>query len=206
MGYLIKAKYSKSYISAIMVFLSRLQLLKRKSGLRYTCLYLKACSLYIIKVVTRDPNELNCMTYGLKVSRTRGGIPRILPERFRVAIKRKEYDSIRHILTICGLYRVLPFDAKLSTDTITDPDTSVLPEEFKIWLKGFYRSHINLEIKRPFEPRLICSRGPGELVGHEEDNTTGYVVEALKALAARRLLSPALKLMSAFPQTNASYA
>jgi hypothetical protein len=158
-GLLVKNRYTKGYLSSIMVLLLRLEKLRKKAGLRYTCLYMKACSLYIIKFVVNDPNKPCCSTYGPKVSLTNRKIPRILPILLRSLIVHRNYDSIRHILTIFALFRVLPFDAKLTTSTITDANTSVLPEEFGHWLKWFYSTYINLEVEDPFGARLMKSSG-----------------------------------------------
>jgi len=202
-GLLIKKRYSKSYISSIMVLLLRLNNLNKRAGIRYTCLYMKACSLYIIKFVVKDPNKPHCNTYGVKVSLTGRGIPRILPTGLRSLIYHNNYDSIRHILTIFALFRVLPFDARLSTSSITDPNTSVLPDEFGHWLKWFYSTYINLEVEEPFGPRLM--RSSGTMINIVKDkNTSAFWVDAIKALYVRRLLPSVINIIKSYPITNGS--
>jgi len=100
-------------------------------GLKGLCLYLKACSILVIKVVCEDPTDRNSTTYGINISLTRSKIPRILPRRFREDIRFRKWDSIRFILTILGLYRVLPFEGKLDTSTITEVTDASVPIEFE---------------------------------------------------------------------------
>lgn len=123
-GRLLLAKYSKGVIRAIMVLLLRLEKIREKQGLRGVCLYLKACSILVIKFIAKDPDARGSSTYGPHVSLTRGKLPRILPLYFRAEIRKGNVAIIRLVLTILGLYRVLPFYAPLRTSTITDSCTA----------------------------------------------------------------------------------
>jgi hypothetical protein len=87
-GRLIKAKYTKGFVRGLVVLIYRIENLRKKQGLRGVCLYLKACSILVIKFATSDPSPRNSVTYGPHVSLTNKGIPRILP-----IILRKEVSS-----------------------------------------------------------------------------------------------------------------
>lgn len=159
-GRLILAKYTKGHVRSMMVLLFRLELLRKKQGLRGVCLYLKACSILVIKVISKDPNDRCSTTYGPHVSLTKGKIPRIIPISFRHEIRRGNGTIIKLVLTILGLYRVLPFYAPLKTKTITDgSEFRGLPEEFSVWMRSFLKRYVNITIKDTLNPFLVSSAG-----------------------------------------------
>lgn len=87
---LIKSKYTKGFVRSVVTLVYNLEKLRKGMGLKGTCLYLKACTILIIKVITDDPTDRNSTSYGIKVSLTKGKIPRILPLRFRNDIRRRD--------------------------------------------------------------------------------------------------------------------
>lgn len=132
-GRLILAKYTNGYVKGVMVLLFRLERLRRKNGLRGLCLYLKGCSILVIKFISKDMSPRNCVTYGPHIALTKSKIPRILPQNLREGIRKDNTAIIRLTLTILGLYRVLPFWAPLKTTTITDRSEFMgVPDDFKI--------------------------------------------------------------------------
>ena len=58
---------------------------------------------------------------GVAVSRTRKGLPRILPRLLRDQILQNDSKSIRLALSFLALYRVLEFKGTLKLSTITSP-------------------------------------------------------------------------------------
>lgn len=132
-GRLIRAKYSKGLVRSMMVLLYRFEKLRKKQGLKGLCLYLKGCSILIIKFISKDPTDRNSITYGPHISLTNRKIPRILPIYFRREISKGNVVIIRLVLTMLGLYRVLPFEAPLKTNTITDvSDFKEVPYDFRL--------------------------------------------------------------------------
>lgn len=117
-------------VKAFFVLLTSLSLLHRHSGLAYTCMYMKACSIYVMKYVAKDPNKLGINDLGLLVSLTGSGIPRIIPRYFRAQLRLHNPTVIRSILTIFNLYRVMDFRGSLKLSTITDSSTYSLPSDF----------------------------------------------------------------------------
>jgi hypothetical protein len=92
------------------------------------CKYMKACTLYIYHYlsVTRKHSFVHSHTFDLPVSLTSGGLPRVLPARFRESVRMTRTLEIRFILTVLGLYRVLPYPGKVKLSTITDPFSGVV--------------------------------------------------------------------------------
>lgn len=223
-GSLILAKYTKGYVRGIMVLLLRIEKLRKSQGLRGALLYLKACTILVIKFIAKDPTPRSSTTYGPHVSLTRRKIPRIIPLVFRKRIVRGDRRIIQLVLTILGLYRVLPFYAPLKTDTITDVSLcGDIPEDFKKWLKPFLSTFVRVEIKDKFNPFFISSAGnrlehPTDpfglfwqtLVGirkvglREQLVSCAYWFHSVVSLHARGLLPPLVALLKLYPQSQNS--
>lgn len=161
-GRLIRAKYSKGLVRSMMVLLYRFEKLRKKQGLKGLCLYLKGCSILIIKFISKDPTDRNSITYGPHISLTNRKIPRILPIYFRREISKGNVVIIRLVLTMLGLYRVLPFEAPLKTNTITDvSDFKEVPYDFRLWFISYNRYFFKdkLVFKKSINPFMISSAG-----------------------------------------------
>lgn len=80
-------------------------------------MYLKGCSVLTQQYVggMRIPNPRDV---GPAVSRTRGGLPRIIPAQQRLLIRKGDPEVIRLWLSLFNIYRVLNAKHKLKTDTI----------------------------------------------------------------------------------------
>jgi len=122
-GRLILGHLNPQLIKASYVLLSRLNVIRRTQGMGTMCKYMKACTLYIYHYlsVTKKHSFIHSHTFDLPVSLSAGGLPRILPSRFRDSVRKSRPLEIRFILTILGLYRVLPYPGKVKLSTITDP-------------------------------------------------------------------------------------
>jgi len=177
-------------------------------GLKGLCLYLKACSILVIKVVCEDPTDRNSTTYGINISLTRSKIPRILPRRFREDIRFRKWDSIRFILTILGLYRVLPFEGKLDTSTITEVTDASVPIEFEEWLGKFQGKFVRISLRDFFDPTLITSSGTmfHNLKGNKKYNSSAFWVQALMSLSIQRLIEPLRNIVACYPENSDSWS
>jgi len=58
------------------------------------------------------------------VSRTKSGLPRVIPALMRARIMNREARVIRLWLSLFNLYRIVEFPGKLKLQTITDPSTA----------------------------------------------------------------------------------
>jgi len=119
--------------------------------------YLKACSVLLQQsvggYVIKDPSAL-----GPKVSRTRTGIPRIIPSQMRQKIRSGDIVTIRFWLTLFSLYRVIEFPGKLKIATITDPGLEISRplKEFDSFLVKFFIPLMRARVRLPVDgPRDI---------------------------------------------------
>lgn len=112
--------------------------LQRRSGWTYVVKYLKAASV-LLQQSASGQRILATQELGAAVSRTRSGIPRIIPHLMRDQIRSGNIWTVRIWLTFLGLYRVIEIPGKLKLHTITAPAT-VQPE----FLVGWYRFIIEL--------------------------------------------------------------
>jgi hypothetical protein len=115
--------------------------------------YLKACSVLLQQAIGGH-KLYDCGQLGPRVSRTKSGLPRIIPLLHRKEIRNGNVKVIRTWLTLFSLYRVLEFPGKLKLSTITDPgkDISGLLKEIQAFMPVFLR-----EIQR-FSAQTVTAR------------------------------------------------
>jgi hypothetical protein len=160
---LVAGKVTRSWVLAVLHFVRQLAPLVRKQGTKGAAKYLKACNILLMKFVAGDQLTDTALV-GARVSRTLGGLPRIIPGWCRSLIRRNDPLMIRLWLTLFGLYRVMEFKAPLSFKTITDPGKSfdiAQYEEFSVhfvrWLTPFGIP----DLLPSFNPRPITKSAPG---------------------------------------------
>lgn len=122
--------------------------IQRDSGWTYVVKYLKACSV-LLQQSANGQRITSAQELGCAVSRTAGGIPRIIPKTMRAAIRSKDIWTVRVWLSLFGLYRVIDIPGKLKLHTITSP-TSMDPrflQEWYLFLNEFFG--VLLEIVSP---------------------------------------------------------
>lgn len=108
--------------------------LAKSNGVPYVVRYLKACSV-LLQQSRGGYRYSSTRDLGLAVSRTKSGIPRVIPAIHRRLI----YKDRRYVIawmTLFGIYRVLVFPGKLSVKTITEPGR-LLTGELIMGLRGF---------------------------------------------------------------------
>jgi len=92
----------------------------KTQGVRGLCLRLKAYSVLLMSV-TAGKKHKDVTVLGPAVSRTKTGLPRIIPVEHRRRIRSGDHLIVRAWLSLFGLYRVLDFKGVFSVDTITAP-------------------------------------------------------------------------------------
>lgn len=91
-----------------------------KNNVKFLVLYLKACHVLVMQSAAGMKIPAT-QSLGVAVSRTRKGVPRILPSLLRSKILAGDPRAIRLSLSLLALYRVLEFPGKLNLSTITQP-------------------------------------------------------------------------------------
>lgn len=157
---LVQGKVTRSSVLGILFILRRCFQLGRRQGQAGLARYLKACSIYTMRYVAGDALH-NSAEFGPNVSLTSGGLPRILPPRWREALRGRDPTVIRLTLTVFGLYRVLDFKGKLDTRTITSPGKGVISRELERYLPVFVKSFLPQWESQRFgwDPIPLLSKG-----------------------------------------------
>lgn len=92
---MIRAKApSKSTVKLVKYFSLEIYKLQRDNSLQFVMMYLKGCSVLTQQYVggMRIPNPRDV---GPAISRTRGGLPRIIPAQQRLLIRKGDPEVIR---------------------------------------------------------------------------------------------------------------
>jgi len=101
-----------------------LSLYKKSGSIKFLVTYLKVAQLVLMQSlggqIIRDTTEFGC-----RISRTKSGIPRLIPRLCRKKIRKGDLKEIRLWLTLFSLYRVLEFPGKLKLQTITKPSIAI---------------------------------------------------------------------------------
>lgn len=181
-GFLIKVsqlllgKMSRSWVLAILSFSRDCMRLRRLSGTKGLALYLKACSVLLMKYCARQ--ELKDLTpLKMRVSRTKSGIPRIVVPNHRERIRKNDIVVIRFWMTLFGLYRVLDFKGVFSVKTITSPFCGNVKYDPTFLISWFVK---NLQIRRLGGWRVLplVRSGPLTQQGKKKGEHKGMVVSS----------------------------
>lgn len=169
---------NKQIIQSIYLFINRLNSLRKANGLKYTAQYLKACHILCMKAIASDRNAHSC-TFSPKVSLTKAGLPRIIPQYLRVLIRSNNKWSIKLVLTIFNLYRVLPFEGEVKLSTITKSSDFSIPQDMNLFIKEYWTLLKNPVFTWHFNPFSIKAKG-SIVVG--KGNSTSGIIPSLLAL------------------------
>jgi hypothetical protein len=126
-------------VKVLITFASFVYRLMRKGGVRFAVIYLKACSTLLQQSIGGQV-ILDTGPFGSRVSRTRGGLPRVIPAIHRKRIRNGELLIIRLWLSLFALYRVIDLAGKVNLASIRDPSTAdlSLEGEFKEFISLFW--------------------------------------------------------------------
>lgn len=95
----------------------------KAQGMKGLVKYLKANQISLQQSLgghhLHDAGSLGC-----RFARTKSGMPRLIPQQFRMRIRAGDPRAIRLALTFLGLYRVLKFPGTLNVQTITNVSTA----------------------------------------------------------------------------------
>jgi hypothetical protein len=127
-------------VQLMLPVIRRMQGILKTQGIKGLCLYLKVCSIYLQQALAghriEDSTLLKC-----KISRTRFGLPRIIPKSHRMILRNWSCGApllAKFYLSIFGIYRILNFVGKLSLNSITDPGSNSNFEFIYQWIPLFW--------------------------------------------------------------------
>lgn len=110
-------------VKVLITYLAYVHGLYRKGGARFTIIYLKACSTLLQQAIGGQVLP-DTKPFGARVSRTRGGLPRVIPALHRASIRRGNLLIIRLWLSLFALYRVIDLVGKVDLSSISAPSTA----------------------------------------------------------------------------------
>jgi len=114
---------SKVFIKESQVIAVKLNKLYLDQGIKGLTLFLKSCSIALQQSCAGYRID-NMTLVGPRVSRTKQGLPRIIPRTHRLLIINRRpgcYFIMKYYLSIFYIYRVLVFPGKVKLETITNP-------------------------------------------------------------------------------------
>jgi len=159
---LVKGSITNSSVKVTVSFVRHLYRLSRVNGIQYTVKYLKGSVTLLMQALSGE-RHVSSQELGLAISRTRFGIPRIIPAVHRKHIRNGNIFYIRLWLTLLSVYRVFDVVGKLNINTIITPSKAVVDfAEVRNAVRTFNTHNIfNCESKGNLpEPFWISSSSP----------------------------------------------
>jgi hypothetical protein len=148
---IIGGNLSTTSLILMLAVIKDIKLILKYQGTKGLCLYLKVCSICLQQAssghIVKDLTLLGC-----KVSRTRYGLPRIIPKSHRKIIRNwgpGAHLLIKFYLSIFNLYRILEFKGKLSLSTITDSGKTFDLSNYTKWIPLFWTKFSSNDYNNP---------------------------------------------------------
>jgi hypothetical protein len=98
-----------------MLLVSRLVTLWKTNGPKHLVLYLKEATRAVQAFVSGNPVLSTDFPISLK-----GGLPSIIPGPLRLLMRQRDQDTLRGVLSVLAVYRVIQIPGKLKLETITE--------------------------------------------------------------------------------------
>jgi hypothetical protein len=95
-----------------------------------------------------------------------GGLPRIIPGSLRLSLRSKDRMTMRAVLSVCSVYRIIKIPGKTKLETITDPfkgQSESLPFYEIKEATSELRNENSLDLK-PIRLRCLSTAGPNHKV------------------------------------------
>lgn len=122
---LVKGSITNSSVKVAVSFVRYLYRLSKRNGIPYTAKYLKSSVTLLMQALAGE-RHASSQELGLAISRTRFGLPRVIPAVHRKHIRQGNIFYIRLWLSMLSLYRVFDFVGKLQIKTIISPTKAVI--------------------------------------------------------------------------------
>jgi hypothetical protein len=183
----IVSSLTSARVRSLVLFAKFVYKLGNKQGNKGLVLTLKSCSVSLMQSVGGQVTE-DMGTFGPRFSRTKGGLPRIIPRLDREKIRSGETRTIRLWLSLFSIYRLIEFAGKLKLTTITDPPKAFDLNQFIGLSEVYFRAFGLRSLKFADQPRVfpIYSTGSTQIFEKEKSSTSFRgVVQGAIALCAR---------------------
>lgn len=144
---------TRNWVSTVLYFGRFVGTIQRKNGWTGVVTYLKACHVLLSQVLARNPIRDSGLL-GVRVKRSRQGLPLVIPYRMRKSIMDFDPWTIRIWSSLFWLYRVIDIPGKLKLGSITKPFevNYLIVVEWARWIGKFL----------PVFLELLASAGPEE--------------------------------------------
>jgi len=117
---IVVGKVTPNWVRLIVVMMRKASLVYKMQGAPGYVKYLKSCSVLVQQIVASHKIH-DLAAIGPRVSRSKSGLPRIIPCSFRKRIIQGDYILIRLVLSIFALFRVVIYTTPPKLSTITNP-------------------------------------------------------------------------------------
>jgi hypothetical protein len=121
--YALGGSINPTWIRQIYLFLQKVNFLHRHGGSPMVVKYLKVCSV-VVQQICAGYRVSDLTPLGMRISRSKSGLPRCIPRDMRKHIKRLNPKVVKFYLTLFSMFRDIHFIGKLKLGTITSPSTA----------------------------------------------------------------------------------
>lgn len=164
---LLLGKSGRTHILGFVAFARFALRLKAISGFKGLAITLKVSHTILVKRLAGAKIKGVASSLGHRVAMTRSGLPKWFPKGIRKAILKGDLRTARVWLTLCSLYRVLPYLGKPKISTITQAgvvfDQIPYIDFIPVFISRLQTRGWLPEEKPKWEPRLITKAGPGSV-------------------------------------------
>jgi len=112
----IVGKVTKMLTNVTTRYFKQLQKIARTQGIPGLVKYLKACSVALQQAIAGHKTVT-----GTRVSRTKSGLPRIIPVQLRRLIRAGKFPYIKFSLTLLSIFRDFIYPSPVKLSSITSP-------------------------------------------------------------------------------------
>nr|QHD64813.1 RdRp [Erysiphe necator associated mitovirus 2] len=182
LGSLLIGKTTKELILGLYSMIKVLHKIGQVQSLTGLALYLKASSTYLMKAWSLDP-LLDQKAFGPVVGLNHKGIPLWIPHALRIKISQRNLGIFRVVMTLCNLYRVLPFQGTLKLTTITNSREGSTPQEMLDFISEKFVPRVITVVPFPsrlaWSPTPLRTKGPGAEKGRNTMSGFGMALRAI---------------------------
>jgi len=169
---------NQSWVVKVYITIGRLNLIYKRQGAAGTVKFLKAAAVLLQQVI--GAHKLDDMSgLGIRISRTKSGLPRIICSDHRRLIRQQHILTVRLYLTIFNLYRniIFPGTIKLATIVEASSVSFTVYDLFERYLSNFLRLFVgrrgfSLGTYRPVEAFTISKSSPNRVSGDSSDEVS----------------------------------